>query len=50
MYPQENYLKTEPAKVRHEVGPEKTMKWLQLMDKAATSLSDGDLVDSLIHG
>ena len=26
------------------------MKELRLMDSAATSISDGDLVDSLIHG
>ena len=31
-------------------GPEKTMKELQLMDRAASSISDGDLVDALIHG
>ena len=47
---QENYLKTEPAKVKHDSGPEKTLKLLHLMDKAASSISDGDLVDALIHG
>lgn len=47
---QENYLKTEPAKVKHDIGPEKTLKLLHLMDKAASSISDGDLVDALIHG
>lgn len=47
---QENYLKTEPAKARNATGPEKVLQHLRLMDRAATSISDGDLVDSLIHG
>lgn len=47
---QENYLKTEPAKLKNESGPEKAMKHLALMDKAASSISDGDLIDGLIHG
>lgn len=47
---QENYLKTQPAKLKNETGPELAMKQLQLMDKAASSISDGDLVDALIHG
>lgn len=47
---QENYLKTQPAKLKNSDGPEKTLKHLQLMYKAAASISDGDLVDTLIHG
>ncbi len=47
---QENYLKTQPAKLRNETGPELALKHLELMDKAASSISDGDLVDALIHG
>ena len=47
---QENYLKTQPSRIRNLDGPEKTLKHLELMDKAASSLSDGDIVDSLIHG
>ncbi|PCH41743.1 DNA replication factor C large subunit [Wolfiporia cocos MD-104 SS10] len=50
LFMQENYLKTQPAKLRNFDGPEKTMKQLELMDKAASSISDGDLVDALIHG
>ncbi|KAJ3814126.1 purine nucleotide binding protein [Lentinula aff. lateritia] len=50
LFIQENYLKTEPAKLRNEQGPEKDLKRLQLMDQAASSISDGDLVDGLIHG
>ncbi|THH06057.1 hypothetical protein EW145_g4345 [Phellinidium pouzarii] len=46
----ENYLKTEPAKLRNAGGPEKVLQHLKLMDKAASSISDADLVDSLIHG
>ena len=47
---QENYLKTEPAKIRNLSGPEKTLRHLQLMDKAASSISDSDLADTMIHG
>ncbi|KAI0075412.1 DNA replication factor C, large subunit [Panus rudis PR-1116 ss-1] len=50
LFIQENYLKTDPAKLKNESGPEKAMKHLSLMDKAASSISDGDLVDGLIHG
>ncbi|CAL1702003.1 unnamed protein product [Somion occarium] len=50
LFIQENYLKTEPAKLKNDSGPERHMKHLQLMDKAASSISDGDLVDALIHG
>ncbi|KAG6332752.1 hypothetical protein ID866_6335 [Astraeus odoratus] len=50
LFVQENYLKTQPAKARDLDGPPKVMKQLQLMDKAASSISDGDLVDALIHG
>jgi replication factor C subunit 1 len=47
---QENYLKTQPSRIRNVDGPEKILKQLELMDKAASSISDGDLVDALIHG
>ncbi|KAF5371508.1 hypothetical protein D9615_009587 [Tricholomella constricta] len=50
LFIQENYLKTQPAKIRDLEGPEKTLKQLELMDRAASSISDGDLVDALIHG
>ncbi|EJF60036.1 DNA replication factor C, large subunit [Dichomitus squalens LYAD-421 SS1] len=50
LFMQENYLKTQPSRIRNLDGPEKTLKHLELMDKAATSISDGDIVDSLIHG
>ncbi|KAG6853528.1 hypothetical protein C0991_003448 [Blastosporella zonata] len=50
LFIQENYLKTQPAKVRDLEGPEKVLKQLELMDRAASSISDGDLLDALIHG
>ncbi|KAH8105438.1 DNA replication factor C large subunit [Cristinia sonorae] len=50
LFIQENYLKTQPSKIKNEQGPERILAQLKLMDKAASSISDGDLVDSLIHG
>ncbi|KAK7696550.1 hypothetical protein QCA50_001208 [Cerrena zonata] len=50
LFMQENYLKTEPSKLKNDSGPEKSLRHLQLMYKAASSISDGDLVDALIHG
>lgn len=50
LFVQENYLKGQPAKLRNLSGPEKELEQLRLMDRAATSISEGDLVDSLIHG
>ncbi|KAJ3975737.1 purine nucleotide binding protein [Lentinula raphanica] len=50
LFIQENYLKSEPARTRNEQGPEKELKRLMLMDQAASSISDGDLVDGMIHG
>ncbi|KZT13273.1 DNA replication factor C, large subunit [Laetiporus sulphureus 93-53] len=50
LFIQENYLKTQPAKIRSLEGPEKVIKQLELMDKAAASISDGDIVDAQIHG
>ena len=50
LFIQENYLKPTPSKLKNLDGPEKQLKELELMDKAASSISDGDLVDALIHG
>ncbi|KAJ7717662.1 replication factor RFC1 C terminal domain-containing protein [Mycena metata] len=47
---QENYLKSEPMRLKNYDGPMKILKSLELMDNAASSISDGDLVDALIHG
>ncbi|EIM85335.1 DNA replication factor C large subunit [Stereum hirsutum FP-91666 SS1] len=50
LFVQENYLKTTPVRARNEEGPMKELKVLDLMEKASESISDGDLVDALIHG
>jgi hypothetical protein len=47
---QENYLKTQPAKVSKLSGKDAVLEQLKLMDRAASSISDGDLVDTMIHG
>jgi replication factor C subunit 1 len=48
---QENYLKTMPILANNAGSPrEKSLKALQLVDQAAESISDGDLVDRMIHG
>ncbi|OJJ76337.1 hypothetical protein ASPBRDRAFT_116964 [Aspergillus brasiliensis CBS 101740] len=47
---QENYLKTRPALAGAYHGREQKLKQLELMDNAASSISDGDLVDRMIHG
>lgn len=50
LFVQENYLKALPNKLKNLDGPPKALKHLELMDKAASSISDGDLIDSMIHG
>ena len=47
---QENYLGTNPILSNKLVGKEKNLKILELTDQAAESISDGDLVDRMIHG
>jgi len=47
---QENYLGTNPMLSNSLTGKEKSLKMLELADKAAESISDGDLVDRMIHG
>lgn len=47
---QENYLGTNPILSLPYSGKEKNVKYLELVDKAAESISDGDLVDRMIHG
>ena len=47
---QENYLKTNPAAASKYQGRERKLKLLEIADKAAESISDGDLVDRMIHG
>ncbi|KAI1471045.1 DNA replication factor C, large subunit [Daldinia caldariorum] len=50
---QENYLRTKPAALNQSQSKnkrEQNLKALELFDMAAESISDGDLVDRMIHG
>jgi replication factor C subunit 1 len=48
---QENYLKTKPSSITADMkGRDANLRALQLVDQAAESISDGDLVDRMIHG
>ncbi|KAJ5081888.1 hypothetical protein NUU61_010152 [Penicillium alfredii] len=47
---QENYLRTQPTLSRGYQGKEDNLKRLELADNAASSISEGDLVDRMIHG
>ncbi|KAI4105814.1 MAG: hypothetical protein L6R37_002561 [Teloschistes peruensis] len=47
---QENYLGTRPMLANSYSGKEQNLKLLELTDLAAESISDGDLVDRMIHG
>lgn len=49
---QENYLSTRPLLAQNQglTPREQKLKVLELADKAAESISDGDLVDRMIHG
>ena len=47
---QENYLGTSPAIANQYSGKERVLKQLELVEQAASSISDGDLVDRMIHG
>ncbi|KAF3071048.1 Replication factor C subunit 1 [Daldinia childiae] len=50
---QENYLLTKPAALnqsQYKSTREHNLKALELFDMAAESISDGDLVDRMIHG
>jgi replication factor C subunit 1 len=49
---QENYLRSKPAALNgHGYNARmQNLKYLELVDQAAESISDGDLVDRMIHG
>ncbi|KAK3902431.1 replication factor RFC1 C terminal domain-containing protein [Staphylotrichum tortipilum] len=49
---QENYLRSKPAALTGRgYNPRmQNLKYLELVDQAAESISDGDLVDRMIHG
>nr|ASF90187.1 hypothetical protein SPAR06058 [Bartheletia paradoxa] len=50
LFVQENYLKFTPTNAANLQGQDKTLKTLELLTKAADAISDGDLVDAMIHG
>ncbi|KAG8901434.1 hypothetical protein FRB99_005308 [Tulasnella sp. 403] len=45
----ENYLKSNPKRLNGLQGRELDLERLKLMEAAARSISDGDIVDSMIH-
>ena len=47
---QENYLGTTPLALSSCPGRERSLRALELVEHAAASISDGDLVDRMIHG
>jgi len=48
---QENYLKCVPDLVKRMDSPlEQKLKTLELAEKASESISNGDLIDAMIHG
>ncbi|KAK3397407.1 replication factor RFC1 C terminal domain-containing protein [Sordaria brevicollis] len=49
---QENYLRSRPMALNQKgyTPREQNLKYLELVDQAAESISDGDLVDRMIHG
>ena len=46
----ENYVKARPVLASRETGARQQIKQLELLRKASESISDGDLVDRMIHG
>ncbi|GAC93876.1 hypothetical protein PHSY_001443 [Pseudozyma hubeiensis SY62] len=46
----ENYVKARPVLASKEVGGKQQLKHLELLRRASESISDGDLVDRMIHG
>ncbi len=47
----ERYVKARPVLASREpAGPRQQLKHLELLRRAAESISDGDVVDSMIHG
>ena len=48
---QENYLRTNPDRAHIQGNPKEiNLKKLELAEKASESISNGDLVDAMIHG
>ncbi|CED83681.1 dna replication factor large subunit [Phaffia rhodozyma] len=49
LFVQDNYSKQNFARLNGLSGPERTLKQLTLLDQAADSISQGDLMDRMIH-
>ncbi|KAI5791607.1 chromosome transmission fidelity factor [Peziza echinospora] len=47
---QENYLKSNPSRSSSFQGRQRNLENLKLFEAASASISDGDLVDAMIHG
>ncbi|KAJ1036725.1 hypothetical protein NDA10_007786 [Ustilago hordei] len=45
----ENYVKARPILLSQDSGPMKEVKHLHLLSKASESISDGDMIDRMIH-
>jgi replication factor C subunit 1 len=50
LFTHENYLKFNFSRSSGLFGRERDMKRLELVEKASASISDGDILDSVIHG
>lgn len=50
LFVQENYIKTNFARANGLSGPEQQLKNLELVAKASEAISDGDMIDRMIHG
>ncbi|KAI5475697.1 chromosome transmission fidelity factor [Pseudohyphozyma bogoriensis] len=50
LFAQDNYLKAKFSKAANEFGVQHKLKNLELMSKAADSISEGDMMDRMIHG
>lgn len=50
LFVQDNYLKHKFSRAAGLGGPELKLKNLEIMSAAADAISDGDLVDRMIHG
>lgn len=50
LFVQDNYLKANFSKASGLMGHDLALKNLELMSKAADAISEGDLVDRMIHG
>lgn len=50
LFVQENYAKHRFTRATKSTGKDLELKNLELISKAADSISEGDLIDKLVHG